>query len=148
MLQIVYGPLLVSFWSVCSLHCFSSSVVYRLVLLHFGVFPRCLHFLVHSVVAKLVVSTNSQYKVCYIQPCIGIKLGDKHLLHFNAYKDFNWTQFRISLHIFDRVCTSLWETDHTIGGGAQDQSESSNICKNVQGACRETPVRKSRSLYY
>ena len=47
-----------SFCVVCSLHCFSSSVVCRLVLFHFGVFPRCLHFLVHSVVAKLVVSKN------------------------------------------------------------------------------------------
>ena len=33
----------------------------------------------------------------------------------NAYKGFNWTHFRISLHIFDNVHTSLWETDHTIG---------------------------------
>ena len=43
---------------------------------------------------------------------------DKHfmiLLQLNAYKGFNWTHFRISLHIFDKVRTSLWETDHTIG---------------------------------
>ena len=58
MLWTVYEPLLGSFCVVCSLHCFSSSVVCRLVLFHFGVFPLCLHFLVHSVVAKLVVSKN------------------------------------------------------------------------------------------
>ena len=55
MLQIIYGPLLGSFCVVFSLHC---SVVCRLVLFHFGVFPRCLHFLVHSVVAKIVVRKN------------------------------------------------------------------------------------------
>ncbi len=39
----------------------------------------------------------------------------KILLQLNAYKGFNWTHFRISLHLFDNVRTSLWETDHTIG---------------------------------
>ena len=51
----IYGPLLGSFCTVCSLHC---SVVCRLDLFHFGVFPWCIHFLVHSVVVKLVVSKN------------------------------------------------------------------------------------------
>ena len=32
--------------------------------------------------------------------------NDKNLLQLNAYKGFNWTHFRISLHIFDNVRTS------------------------------------------
>ena len=54
-INIIYGHLLGSFCTVCSLHC---SVVCRLDLFHFGVFPWCIHFLVHSVVVKLVVSKN------------------------------------------------------------------------------------------
>ena len=33
--------------------------------------------------------------------------NDKNSLQTNAYKGFNWTHFRISLHIFDKVHTSL-----------------------------------------
>ena len=88
----LYGPLLGSFCVVCSLHCFSSSVVCRLDLFHFGVFPRCLHFLVHSIVAKLVVSKNCpklvhKYLQNYSKTQCHKKLKMSHKVARNLFSD-------------------------------------------------------------
>ena len=77
---------------VCSLHCFSISVVCRLVLFHFCVFPWCLRFLVHSVVAKLVVSKNCP------------KLVHKYLQNYSK------TQYHKKLKLCQKVAWNLcWD---------------------------------------
>ena len=95
-----------SFCLVCSLHCFSSSVVCSLVLFHFGVSPQCLHFLVHSVVAKLVVSKNCP------------KLVHKYLQNYSK------TQYHKKLKLCQRVAWNLfcykkfqsfWSWRHQLG---------------------------------
>ena len=105
MLKIVNGPLLGSFCAGCSLHCFSSSVVCRLLLFHFGVFPRCFHYLVHSVVAKLVVSKNCP------------KLVHKYLQNYSKtqhHKKLKLCQ-KLAWNLFcDKKSQSFWSWWHQL----------------------------------
>ena len=106
MLWTVYEPLLGSFCVVCSLHCFSSSVVCSLVLFHFGVFPQSLHFLVHSVVAKLVVSKNCP------------KLVHEYLQNYSKtqyHKKLKMSQ-KVARNLFsDKKPQSFWSWRYQLG---------------------------------
>ena len=99
----IYGPLLGSFCTVCSLHC---SVVCRLDLFHFGVFPWCIHFLVHSVVVKLVVSKNC------------LKLVHEYLQNYSKtqyHKNLKISQ-KVARNIFsDKKPQSFWNWRHQLG---------------------------------
>ena len=95
-----------SFCVVCSLHCFSSSVVCRLVLFHFGVFPRYLHFLVHFVVVQLVVSKNCP------------KLVHKYLQNYsklNITKKLKLCQKVGWIFFCDKKSQSFWSWRHQLG---------------------------------
>ena len=113
MLWTVYEPLLGSFCLVCSLHCFSSSVVCSLVLFHFGVSPQCLHFLVHSVVAKLAVSKNCpklvyKYLQNYSKTQYHKKLKLCQKIDWHLFCDKNHNYFGVESTTLEKIEVKVW----------------------------------------